>query len=263
MEKIIHYCWFGREPLNEMALKCIESWKHFFPDYKIIQWNEDNFDITQISFMENAYRDKKWAFVSDVARLIVVYNYGGIYFDTDVEVIKSYKDILDLELSGFCGFEKDGCVNTGLGFGAQKGHPFLKKLIELYKDIDYESYREHISDIACPILTTRLLQDKGLIQNDKYQLVEQFNIYPSEYFAPMDYNTGKMRYSNNTHSIHWYSSSWLDDYTKKEQEYLRRFSRVFGVKIGEILYGISSCFRKEGMTNYFLKRIKKYLLRRN
>ena len=256
INKKIHYCWFGRNPLDEKATRCLESWKKFFPDYEIIQWNEDNFDISKIPFMKQAYQNKKYAFVSDVARLLVVYEHGGIYFDTDVEVIRTYDDIICDSTKAFMGIEGNGLVNTGLGFGAEKGHMFLKKHIELYKQLDFEEYRDHISDIACPILTTMLLDESGFIQNKK-QVHEGIDIYPSQYFAPMDYQTGKLVKTSRTHSIHWYNASWQDENTRKEQEKLRKLSSRLGTKLAEPIYGILTCMRQEGIFCYMIRRIGK------
>ena len=135
--KIIHYCWFGRKPLPELAIKCIASWKKFFPDYEIKEWNEDNFDVNQIPYTMQAYKSKKYAFVSDFARFWILYNYGGIYFDTDVEVIKPMDHIIDQ--APYMGVEIDlnlsdeqsisNSVNPGLGIAAPKGHYFYKKIL--------------------------------------------------------------------------------------------------------------------------------------
>ncbi len=262
INKIIHYCWFGGNPLDSTAIKCLESWKKHFPDYEIIQWNEDNFDVNQMDFMAKAYEDKKWAFVSDVARLIIVYEHGGLYFDTDVEVIKSYDDILEENVSAFLGLENGCVVNSGLGYGAEKNHPFLKRLIEEYEKIDYIQYRDHVSDIACPIITTDLLMQEGFIKEDRKQTVSGVSIYPSSYFSPLDYHTGEIRIKEETHSIHWYSASWQDEYIKKEQEKMRKLRAIFGVKIAETIYGVISCMKKEGLINYIKKRVKRIVFRK-
>lgn len=256
--KKIHYCWFGGKPLDDRAIKCVESWRRFFPDYEIIQWNESNFDITRVNFMEQAYSAKKWAFVSDVARLLIVYENGGIYFDTDVEVIKSYDDLINESTKAFMGIEMDGSVSSGLGFGAVKFHPFLKKHIDLYEQLDFLEYKENISDIACPILTTRLLEPAGFVKENRKQIVEDIEIYPSIYFAPMDYKTGKIKITERTHSIHWYNASWQDKDKKKEQDQLRKLSAILGTKLAETLYGVMSCMKREGIFNYVTYRIKKY-----
>ena len=116
--KKIHYCWFGGNPLPELAIKCLESWKKYCPDYEIIEWNETNFNLDSCEYVREAYQAKKWAFVSDYARLKVVYDNGGIYLDTDVELIKSLDRLL--KNKSFFGTETTGVVATGLGFGAEK-----------------------------------------------------------------------------------------------------------------------------------------------
>lgn len=258
INKIIHYCWFGNKPLDSLALRCLESWKKYFPDYKIIQWNENNFDVTKVKFMSDAYKEKKWAFVSDVARLIVVYENGGIYFDTDVEVLRPYDDILKEGIDAFFGFENDeGFVATGLGFGAVQGHPFLKRHIEEYHKIDFMQYKERISDVACPIITTNLLLQAGLTNKNVKQHISGIDVFPSTYFNPIDYNTGKMKKTEFTHSIHWYNASWQDDCTKKEQAKLQKLRTVFGMNMAERIYGISTCIKREGIFPYVVKRIKK------
>ena len=125
--KIIHYCWFGGNEIPENDKKCIESWKKYCPDYKIIRWDESNYDYKKNSYMREAYEAKKWGFVPDYARLDIIYNYGGIYLDTDVELLKSLDEILDCE--GFFGFESENLVNLGLGFGAVKGNEIIRDMM--------------------------------------------------------------------------------------------------------------------------------------
>lgn len=137
--KIIHYCWFGRNPLPESALKCIASWRKFFPDYEIVEWNEDNFDVNAIPYTAQAYAAKKYAFVSDYARLKILYDHGGLYFDTDVEVIKPFDDIL--AGGAFMGCEltaAQGCaVNPGLGLGVSAGSGLYNVLLDKYASLSF------------------------------------------------------------------------------------------------------------------------------
>ncbi len=254
--KKIHYCWFGRNPLDEKAEKCILSWTRFFPDYEIIQWNEDNFDVNQIDFMKKAYEDKKWAFVSDVARLIVIYRHGGIYFDTDVEVVKSFDDILNKNTVGYFGMEKTLFVNSGLGFACEAGNAFIKRHIDAYKEINYEKCKGNLSEISCPRITTPLLEHEGFVKIDKKQTVMGFDIYPPAYFSPIDYQTGKLKRDKKTHTIHWFAASWDNNDSREEQRKLRSINRLFGRKLGNIVYGITSCMRKEGFFLYCAKRVK-------
>ena len=207
--KLIHYCWFGGSELSAMAEKCISSWKKYFPDYEIIQWNESNFDITQNQYIRDAYKEKKWAHVSDFARLAVLYEYGGIYFDTDVEVIKSFDSLL---LHGpFCGFEREGSnIALGLGFGVEKHNPIIKEILDSYSQ---SSFYDDKGNIECyntiVVRTTKVFLKHGLRNEDITQSIDGFNVYPKEYFNPMCYETGKLYISENTYSIHWYEGTWL------------------------------------------------------
>lgn len=228
--KKIHYCWFGRSPLPKDALKCIASWKKFFPDYEIIEWNEDNFDVNQVPYTQQAYEAKKYAFVSDFARFKILYEHGGIYFDTDVEVIKSFDSIV--EQGPFMGKEMGKChdkrykevgwmdVNPGLGMGAFPGMDFYKKMIDYYSSCNY------IQDgVVCPFTvcqhTTNNFIEHGLTDTPEIIKIEDIFIYPPEYFNPLDDATGRLRITDNTHSIHWYSKSWIN-----ESKFRRNLSRL-------------------------------------
>lgn len=212
--KKIHYCWFGRNPLPPLAKKCISSWKKYLPDYEIIEWNEDNFDVNMIPYTAEAYKAKKYAFVSDYARFWVLYKYGGIYFDTDVEVIKSMNDII--AQGSFMGFETDpnieeqtlGMVAPGLGFGAKIQHPTIKILLNYYEGIHFET-TTNMSEVKSIVEhTTYILSQYGLKSTKGIQQVAEFSIYPSEYFAPINITTHKLHTTKNTHTIHRYMDSW-------------------------------------------------------
>lgn len=259
--KTIHYCWFGRKPLDDKSLYCISTWKKYFPDYEIIQWNEKNFDISSCAFLQDAYKAEKWAFVSDIARLVVVYQYGGLYFDTDVEVIGSFDDVLKKSPNGFMGVETTLCVNSGLGFAAPKGCNLLKSLIELYRGIDFVTYKGELSEIACPVLTTRYLLEYGFKQDNSFQTVCGIDIYPSDYFSPIDYYSGQMKKTQNTRSVHWYAASWLSPEAKAEQAKLQRLTRFFGKYMGDRIYGVACCVKTEGIIPYIRKRMLKLLKR--
>ena len=248
--KTIHYCWFGGAPLDKKAQNCIESWRRFFPDYEIKCWNEENFDISQICFMQEAYEYKKWAFVSDVARLIVICQNGGLYFDTDVEVIKSYKDILEKSPHGFLGLEKTNYVNSGLGFAAEKDNLFLLELIEEYRKIQFSDYIHNLEQIACPIIMTKLMEKQGYKVINQYQSFRDFSVYPMEFFSPLDYSTGKLKITKQTHSIHWANASWNDEESRQMRSTMQFYNRMLGKTLGEIAYGIHSCIKREGLINY-------------
>lgn len=223
--KVIHYCWFGRGEKPALAKKCIASWKKYCPDYEIVEWNEDNFDIAQYPYAKYCYENQKWAFLSDFARLIVVYENGGIYFDTDVEVIRSFDELLKQE--AFFGFESSSDVNTGLGFGAVAKHKTVRAMIQ-----EYEALRTDIDGKyplqACPALNTAALTSMGLEKNGKYQHVEGAVILPITYFNPYDDPTGRLLKTEHTYSIHWYAKSWLDKKTVIRSWIMKPFHRMFG-----------------------------------
>lgn len=224
--KKIHYCWFGGNPKPDSVQKCINSWKRFCPDYEIIEWNESNFDIHCMPFVEQAIRAKKYAFASDVARLIVVYENGGLYFDTDVEVVKSFDDLLANK--AFLGFENSEYVNSGQGFGAEAGVEFFKEHIDAYTKTTFIREDGSLNMVACPHVATKLLLEKGLVQNGQEQIIDSVRIYPADYFNPYDSITGKLTKTENTYSIHWYDASWSDipHFSLKIRRFIRR---IFGV----------------------------------
>lgn len=207
--KAIHYCWFGRNPKPKLALKCIASWKKHCPDYQIIEWNEDNFDISACPlYVRQAYEAKRWAFVTDYVRLKVVYDHGGIYLDTDVELIKRPDRLLGHE--AYFGFEDGKYVATGLGFGAVKGAPILGEMMRDYEGISFILENGSMDMKTCPVRNTEVLLRHGLIQKDQKQILEgSICILPSICMCPIDANIGKRRWSPETISIHWFSASWM------------------------------------------------------
>lgn len=225
--KIIHYCWFGRREKPKLAEKCIESWKKFCPDFEIIEWNEDNCDYLSMPFMEQAYNSKKFAFVSDVMRLIVLEKYGGVYFDTDVEVIKDITPLLYDE--GFMGFENERFVSSGLVTATVPHHPVIREMIEEYKKLSFNELSQDMSAAACPYLNSGVLERFGLIRNGQEQIVSGIHIYPVEWFNPLDSATNKLNKTENTYSIHWYSMSWLPESVRIRSAFTRLCRRLFGV----------------------------------
>lgn len=186
--KKIHYVWVGKGEKNERIKHCIESWKKLLPDYEIIEWNEDNFDINLNDFTKKAYEDKKWAYVSDVARLWVLYKYGGIYFDTDVEVYQPIDGLLNQE--GFIGFESEHYLGTAT-IGVQKENPVIKLLLDYYNCIDfklYNNWKDYITNQeTSPCIYTNLFELLGLQRdNDVKQQIKHFTIYPKSYFHTKD-----------------------------------------------------------------------------
>lgn len=233
--KIIHYCWFGGNPLPKLAQRCITSWKKYCPDYEIKEWNESNFDLNCCDFVKEAYQAKKWAFISDYARLKVIYEEGGIYLDTDVEVIKKIDIFLDNKC--FLGEETSGFINTGLGFGAEKGNIIVGEMLGMYAGKHFKLDDGSYDMIPCPEKNTEPLKKYGYIfSGEKTWKGEDVVVYPPEYFCPLNYETGEKHITDNTYSIHLYNSSW--------------HTWVEGV-IAAIEHG---CFKKESL-EYKIRRV--------
>lgn len=215
--KIIHYCWFGGKPKPELAQKCIKSWKKHCPDYKIIEWNEKNFDVTTApNYVQQAYSCGRWAFVSDYVRLLALTQMGGVYMDTDVEVIKPLDPYLKHE--AFAGFEHPERIQTGL-LACRKGFPLFQEFLAYYDTASFlQSDGTHDVTTNVEILTG-LCRKRGLICNDQYQEIDGLAIYPREVFCPVDYDTMKLKKTRKTVIIHWFSGSW---HTEEELEAMRQ-----------------------------------------
>ena len=206
--KVVHYCWFGGNQLPDDAKKCIESWRKFFPEYEIKEWNERNFDVNCCDYVKEAYAAQKWAFVSDYARFWILYHEGGLYFDTDVEVIKDMSDII--AKGAFMGCETDNKCAPGLG--ANPGLGLYKEILDYYEKIHF--FIEGNTTETVVTHTSKILKSHGWVGNGEIEQIEGVTIYPPEYFCPMDYKTGKLDITPNTRSIHWYTASWQSSYSK-------------------------------------------------
>lgn len=209
--KVIHYCWFGHNPKPKLAQKCIRSWKKYCPDYEIKEWNESNFNIDDCPlYVRQAYVEKKWAFVSDYARLKIIHTFGGIYLDTDVELKKSLDSLL--EYNAFFGFEDGVFVATGLGFGAIPQHQVINEMMRDYENIPFIKEDGSQDLLPCPQRNTDVLLKYGLIQDDSLQILEgNIIILPSIFLCPLVYESRKLRRSKDTIAIHWFTSYWLTD----------------------------------------------------
>lgn len=231
--KIIHYCWFGRNPLPESAQKCIASWRKFLPDYEIKEWNEDNFDVNMVPYTAEAYSAKKYAFVSDYARFWILYRYGGLYFDTDVEVIKPMEDII--ERGPFMGIEVESkdtgngpnvpMVAPGLALGAEPNMDIYNILIQYYSGLNFLDKDGNQNLVTSVKHLTGILVQNGLQASNGLQNVAGIWIYPRDYFNPLDSLTGRLKLTENTRSIHWYMNSWSD--TSKLYRWLSKMSHRF------------------------------------
>lgn len=202
----IHYCWFGGNKMPEEFKENISSWRKYCPNYEIIRWDETNYDVGKSSYMKQAYECKKWAFVTDYARLDIVQTYGGIYFDTDVEVVKSFDELLGWEF--FCGFENDKYVASGLGFGSIANHWLLAKLLDKYDRMNFLNEDGSLNEVACPVVQSEIMEKAGFQMNGKFQAVNGVAVYPRDFFNSGGYYEGAGELTENSYSIHKYSGSW-------------------------------------------------------
>ena len=252
--KVIHYCWFGRNPLPSLAIKCIESWRKYLPDYEIKEWNEDNFDVNIIPYTQEAYQVGKYAFVSDYARFWILYKYGGLYFDTDVEVIKPMDDII--ARGPFMGCEKDVSdtsvasvapglglgVNPGLGLGVNPGLGLYKEILEMYSKLSFVNKDGTYNQKTIVQYTTEILCEYGLKESNEIQECAGVWIYPKEYFCPLD-QTLTLHITSNTRSIHHYDSSWLSP----QKRIIKKIKRFLG-------YSFSSKLRRSFVFLHLINR---------
>ena len=260
--KVIHYCWFGNKQLSEMAKKCIASWKKQCPDYKIIEWNEENFDINCNTYVKEAYREKKWAFVSDVARLHALVNYGGIYMDTDVEVLKSLNVILNNE--AIIGFECDSRIQTGF-MACVKGHSVFNDFLHMYEQEKFINEDGSMNTITNVVRLTEICVNLGLKLNGEQQLVNGMTILPSEYLSPKNVETGKITVTDKTLCIHYFDGSWLSEEARVQMELERKMRKFlpnscvgYVAKCISIMKvnGVSVVVKEVG--KWIKKRIQKY-----
>ncbi len=238
IKKTIHYCWFGGKEKPDLVKKCIESWKKYCPDFEIKEWNEESFDISSAPlYVQEAYQEKKWAFITDYVRLWAMYKHGGIYMDTDVEVVKSLDPFLVHK--GFTGFEEAEFMVTGI-MASEQELPLMKELLSYYDNRKFIREDGSLDLTTNTVSITNALIRIGFEPNGQKQVIEGFAIYPRDYFCPLDDATGKLYKSKNTTTIHWFNKSWLPEKKRFRSKITRVFHRLFG----------KDCFK-------FLKRYEK------
>ncbi|OUP22364.1 hypothetical protein B5F29_01080 [Lachnoclostridium sp. An196] len=243
--QIIHYCWFGKNKKPQIAVDCIETWKHFFPGWEIIEWNEDNYDLTSIPYIDDAYKLKKWAFVSDLVRLDVLYRYGGIYLDVDVEFIKCLPEEF-LNYRGFMGFEHTKTIAPGLIFGVEKEDIFIKQVLESYEGEHFYYNKNGIYKTINTRITNALVE-MGLVKNNEYQVVDGFHIFPSEYFCGYNTDIREPEITDKTICWHHYLGSWSNPSLKiRLQDILKKIVGVNNYK--KILNTIREKRKQNGIT---------------
>ncbi|WLR49137.1 capsular polysaccharide synthesis protein [Halobacillus litoralis] len=238
--KVIHYCWFGGKEKPSIVKECIDSWHKSLSEYKIIEWNETNFDIHSNQYIKEAYEAKKFAFVSDYVRLYALFHVGGIYLDTDVKVFKAFDDLLLEE--AFWGFEQEEYIATST-FGARKGYPFIKEFMELYHKRNFLKNNGDVDDFTNVAMVTKLLTNRGLVRNGKQQSIEGVGtVYPQEYFSPYDYINCRDLQSEGTYAMHLFYQSWLPKSTRVKKNIKKTLSRVIG---GENVYRMRKLIQKK------------------
>lgn len=216
--KQIHYCWFGKGEIPEQFRLYMESWKKYCPDYKVIRWDETNYDVRKCQYAKEAYENGKWAFVSDYARIDILNEYGGIYLDTDVELIKNLDVLLSYDF--FCGFERNNYINFGLGFGSVAHHPILEYLINIYNGLHFLDGKE-MNLTPCAVYQLDAILKYGFKHDNRYQVINNTAIFPSEVFAPENTLQIESTVTAQTRSIHHYSSTWWDKGGKSELAKMR------------------------------------------
>lgn len=238
--KTIHYCWFGDNPKSKLIKKCIESWKKFFPDYEIVEWNESNFDVNCCAYVSEAYEAKKWAYVSDYARCYILYHFGGLYFDTDVEFLKSPNNVMLSK--NLVALEAEDSINTGLVMACYPHNDFCRWMLESY-------HNDHFCAINGTYYTvcqraTEYFKSKGFVEENRIQEIAGFVIYPTEYFCPYRYGK-KPVITENTYSFHHYAASWLPWNVKLK----RGIQKFIGKRGTEFIVRLKKGLRGYGKTD--------------
>lgn len=249
MIKKIHYCWFGGKELPKDVKKCIETWKKILPDYEIKEWNEKNFDINTSNFVKEAYENKKWAFVSDYVRIYALYNEGGIYFDTDMKLLKDVSKIVDKKM--FLGYEDSGYVGTAVIGINEKHSKYMKEILDYYDNIEHFNV-EFIYNYANPVIITKVINQYKKYENEDGITIFDDNIYvyPREYFYPLSYNYAEKKFTDNTCMVHLFNATWADKGEKRVIGIYRKFGPKLGKFINKV---IDSIFN---FKNYVIHKIK-------
>lgn len=237
--KKIHYCWFGKQDIPERDLKCIESWRKFFPDYEIIRWDETNFKVDICSYTKEAYDSKKWAFVSDFVRMYVLYEYGGLYFDTDVEVIKDFDQLITIgPFMGIEQFSPKCMVNPGIGMAAYPKMTIFKEILDSYYQSHFIDENGLMSNYTIVSRVSDILAEHGLKNKNEVQIVSGLYIYPKEFFCPLDYDTNQLNITNNSYTIHWYRASWFDERMNVRRNRCIKIRKLFNKNIADKICNI-------------------------
>lgn len=224
--KRIHYCWFGNNPKPKLIQKCIASWRQMLPDWEISEWNETNYDVTKNEYIAEAYRQKKWAFVVDYARFDILNQYGGVFFDTDVELLKPIPESF-LSYQAFTGFESDRTVNPGLIYASEADQTVLRSIMNTYEHKQFgEKINGRIENIVD--IVTGVLDKKGLKKDNSFQVIEGIAVFPKEYFCCFNHEIQAFEINEETVSVHHYAASWSPWYRKTYFRTIKYAARILG-----------------------------------
>lgn len=256
----IHYCWFGSSPKGAKIISCIQSWKKFHPEAEIIEWNENNFDVSICDYVQEAYSRKKYAFVSDYCRYYVLYHFGGIYLDTDVELIKSLSDLPE----AFVGFETGGrFVASGLIRAAPKNDRICKELLDSFHSDSFVLSDGNLNLETVCLRETKILSRYGLVPNNKFQIICNTHVFPSDFFCPYDNSCNELNITSNTYSIHHYLGSWLNEsqrakisHTQKQKKEAKELSRKLHIPL--ILCSFYVSLKHDGVVMTY-RKVSEYL----
>ncbi len=222
--KVINYCWFSGNPLPDNLKRCIDSWHTKCPDYEIVEWNEENYDVSKTRYTEEAYKSKKWAFIPDIARLDILYNHGGFYFDTDVRIIRNLEELRYQE--AFCSRERGGHVNFGSGSGCVKGNSIIKKILDFRKEEPFILPNGGYNTEASGYYETKPLMDMGLVVDDVNQQLNGINVYSSLFFSPYNFINGEDISNDKTFSIHYFRASWVENGDLARKETREKYNEI-------------------------------------
>lgn len=245
--KIIHYCWLSQDEFPELIQKCMNSWREKLPDYEIKCWNTSNFDVNICQYTREAFQERKYAFVSDYIRLYALYNEGGIYLDSDIEVIRRFDNLLDNP--AFTCFENEHSVAAWI-FGSEKGNPLFKEFMDYYKDKKFIIDNDKYDLTPNPVPITNICVEKGLNLNGNLQYLENITIYPSDYFCPYNRAKEELNITENTYSIHYFNGAWMSDKKKKIVQKRKEIIVKYGACVGYIYYAFA-IIKIEGISQFF------------
>lgn len=247
--KIIHYSWLSNDPYPETIAKCIDSWHKKLPEYEFIKWDTTNFDVNSCLYTKQAFELKKYTYVSDYIRLYALYNYGGIYLDCDIEVLKSFDPLL--LNNAFSCFESKNIIAAWI-FGSRKNNPIFKEFLNYYKQHQFILSDGEYDKTPNTIPFTEICKKHGLILNNRKQVLDAITIYPMTYFCPYNpYRKGEDDFSDNTYAVHLFSGSWLDAQSKKKMIFSKRYKDHYGEKLGNYLGELMYRIKMDGIMKTF------------